>query len=87
MTDPFQGINTTAEGPEDGLRKLKELISAHIYRLNVPAKYKHTVVNQTSQWLTTWEWYQDKEDQVVEVWGEFWLYRNDGQLQWHIKVV
>ncbi|CAO2647113.1 Nn.00g080350.m01.CDS01 [Neocucurbitaria sp. VM-36] len=87
MQDPFQGINATAEGPADGLRKLKELISDHIYGLSIPQTYKHTVRNQTLQWIDAWKWYQDKENKVVEVWAQFWLYRLDGQLQWHIKVL
>lgn len=87
MQDPFQGINATAEGPTDGLPKLKELISNHIYGLNVPRKYKFTVRNQTLEWLHLWKSFQDRENKVVELWAQFWLYREDGELQWHIKVV
>lgn len=87
MQDPYRDINATAKGPTDGLQKLKELISNHIYRLNVPQTYKHTVRNQTSQWIDAWKWYQGDQDRAVEVWAQFWLYRNDGNLQWDIKVV
>ncbi|OAL52465.1 hypothetical protein IQ07DRAFT_630126 [Pyrenochaeta sp. DS3sAY3a] len=86
--DPFHGINATVEGPAQGLKRLKELISDHIYGLGgVSQQYKHTVRNQTLQWIDTWTWYQDRENKVVEVWSEFWLYRPDSKLQWHIKII
>jgi hypothetical protein len=87
MQNQFAGINATAEGPEDGLLKLKELISNHIYNLKIAEKYKHTVRNQTMQWIDVWKWHQNQEYKAVEVWAQFWLYRKDGQLQWDIKVV
>lgn len=88
MNDPFHGINALAEGPADGLTRLKELISSHIYGLGgVAQQYKHTVRNQALQWIDIWPWFQDKENKVVEVWSEFWLYRPDGNLQWHIKII
>ena len=87
MTDPYQGINTTADGPTDGCKKLKQLVSSHIYALNVPERCKHTVNNQTMDWIDAWRWYQNSENQVVEVWAQFWLYRSDETLQWEVKVI
>jgi hypothetical protein len=45
MTEPYQGINTIAEGPIDGLQELKQLLFSHTYALNVPGPYKPTVNN------------------------------------------
>jgi hypothetical protein len=87
MADPFQGINATAEGPEDGRERLKGLISRHLDNLQVPQRHKDTVKYQVGTWVKFWEHFQGKEDQVVEAWAQFWSYRNDGQLQWDIKVV
>lgn len=87
MPDPFKNINAEADGPEDGHGKLKDLISYHIYHLNITQKYKHTVRNQTLDWIDTWKLYQGRRDKAVEAWAQFWLYRPDGQKQWEIKVI
>ena len=86
MTDPYQGINTTADGPTDGGKKLKQLGSCHVYALDVRERYKHTVNNQTMDWVDAWRWYQYRENQVVEM-GAVLVYRSDGTLQWKVKVI
>jgi hypothetical protein len=87
MEKRFKGINDMAKTPEDGLPKLKKLISNHLGKLPISKKYIPTIQNQVAQWLGIWELWQNRNDRVVEVWALFWLYRTDGHLQWTIKVI
>jgi hypothetical protein len=84
---PEGNINAKTDGPAKGLQKLGDLLVDHINSLTtygIAAEWLPTIINQTRSHL--WLWKQQERNEVVEQWYQFWLYRKDGELVWHIKI-
>jgi hypothetical protein len=87
--DPWvrANINAYFEVPYDGIKELDRLITS------LPRNENHlqTIQKIVRDYVTMFPHFLEREDKVVEVWGQFWGYRSDhgqrGKLLWETKII